>query len=170
MDYTREPILETVITPRDNYKLLVRGRHEEFIVNAVEIVSFSGALFFRSMEYPKNFIVPVSHYEVVEVLEAKMVVKNAEPEHVKIGGDKELRSDKKKKKKRQQHQQRLEENREPEKMVAMEEKQAKARPLIPPPSTLIKEKLHRYRNEEVVEEQLLSAPDIEEPVIEEEQK
>lgn len=79
MDYTREPIIETVITPREGFKLAVRnskgGSQEEYFVDAVELVSFGGACFFRSIERPKNFLVPVTDYEVMEVRETRMVLK-----------------------------------------------------------------------------------------------
>ncbi len=94
MDFTREPIIETVITPREGFRLVVRSSksagQEEHFVDALEIVSFGKALFFRSLERPKPFIVPVSDYEVLEVREPRMVLKAASFESpVKIG----LRSD-----------------------------------------------------------------------------
>lgn len=94
MDFTREPIIETVITPREGYRLVVRSSksagQEEHFVDALEIVSFGQALFFRSLERPKPFVVPVSDYEVLEVREPRMVLKAASCESpVKIG----LRSD-----------------------------------------------------------------------------
>ena len=79
MDFTREPIIETVITPREGYRLVVRSSknmaQEEHFVEALEVVSFGSALFFRCRERPKPFIVPVSDYEILEVREAKMMLK-----------------------------------------------------------------------------------------------
>jgi hypothetical protein len=79
VDFTREPIIETVITPREGYRLVVRSSkniaQEEHFVEALEVVSFGSALFFRSKERPKPFIVPVGDYEILEVREAKMVLK-----------------------------------------------------------------------------------------------
>lgn len=94
MDFTREPIVETVITPKDGCKLVVRSSkssgQEEYFVDAVEIVAFGNALFFRSIEKPKAFLVPVSDYEVLEVREARMVLKNVGVERtIKIGGGRE---------------------------------------------------------------------------------
>lgn len=94
MDFTREPIIETIITPREGYKLVIRSStsagQEEYFVDAVEIVAFGNALFFRSLERPKSFLVPVSDYEVVEVREARMVLKNVGLERsIKIGGGRE---------------------------------------------------------------------------------
>lgn len=94
MDFTREPIIETIITPRDGCKLVIRSSkgvgQEEYFVDAVEVVSFGQALFYRSMERPKAFLVPISDYEVLEVREARMVLKNVGPDRsIKIGGGRE---------------------------------------------------------------------------------
>lgn len=94
MDYTREPIIETVITPREGCKLVVRNSkgagQEEYFVDAIEVVSFGSSSFFRSIERPKPFLVPVSDYEVLEVREARMVLKNVGLDRsIKIGGGRE---------------------------------------------------------------------------------
>jgi hypothetical protein len=94
VDFTREPIIETIITPKEGYKLVVRTSkgtaQEEYFVEAVEVVSFGNAQFFRSLERPKSFIVPVSDYEVLEVREPRMVLKNAGLDRsIKIGGGRE---------------------------------------------------------------------------------
>ncbi len=91
MNFTREPIIETVITPRDGCKLVVRSskgaQSEDYIVDAVEVVSFGHSCFFRSQERPKSFLVPVSDYEVLETKEARMILKNTQSEQpIKIGG------------------------------------------------------------------------------------
>lgn len=94
MDFTREPIIETVITPKEGCKLVVRSSksagQEEYFVDAVEVVSFGNALFFRSIERPKAFLAPASDYEVLEVREARMVLKNVGLDRtIKIGGGRE---------------------------------------------------------------------------------
>ncbi len=99
MNFTREPLIETIITPKEGYKLLVRSSkttgQEEYQVDAVEVVSFGRSFFFRSQEKPKSFLVPVSDYEVVEVKEARLTLKNANIERaIKIGGGKEQRAPK----------------------------------------------------------------------------
>lgn len=91
MNFTREPIIETIITPKDGYKLVVRnskgGSQEEYQVDAVEVVSFGHSFFFRSLERPKSFLVPATDYEVVEAKETRVVLKNASIERsIKIGG------------------------------------------------------------------------------------
>ena len=100
MNFTREPIIETIITPREGCRLVIRVQQtrldEEFSVDAVEVVSFGQALFFRSLEKPSPFLVPVGDYEVVEVKESRVVLKNAQYERtIKIGGGREgsLRKD-----------------------------------------------------------------------------
>lgn len=91
MDFTRQPIIETVISPRDGHKLLIRNskeaNQEEYLVNAIEIVSFGSALFFRCLERkPKAFLLPIADYDVVEVKEARMALKNISTDKpIKIG-------------------------------------------------------------------------------------
>ena len=94
MNFTREPIIETIITPKEGFKLVVRSSkaegQEEYLVDAVEVISFGQALFFRNLEKPKSFLVPVADYEVVEVKESRAVLKNAQFErNIKIGGGRE---------------------------------------------------------------------------------
>ncbi len=94
MNFTREPIIETVITPREGCKLVVRSskgaNQEDYFVDAVEVVSFGHSFFFRSLERPKSFIVPVSDYEILEIKETRMVLKNVSGERsIKIGGGRE---------------------------------------------------------------------------------
>lgn len=86
MLFTREPIIETVITARNGYRLCVRNSKspvEELLVDALEIVSFGQALFFRCIERPKAFLLPVSDYEVSEVRETRLVLKHMAQEVVK---------------------------------------------------------------------------------------
>lgn len=95
MNFTREPIIETIISPREGCKLLVRssksgGPGEEYYVDAIEVVSFGRAFFFRSLERPKPFLVPASDYEVFEVKETRVALKTASPDrNIKIGGGRE---------------------------------------------------------------------------------
>jgi hypothetical protein len=94
VDFTREPIIETIISPREGYKLLVRNtkgeKAEEYYIDAVEVVSFGRAFFFRSLEKPKAFLVPTGDYEVLEVREARLAVKHVSHERsIKIGGGRE---------------------------------------------------------------------------------
>lgn len=94
MNFTREPIIETIISPREGNKLLVRnsksGSGEEYYVDAVEVVSFGHAFFFRSLERPKSFLLPVSDYEIMEVKETRVALKHVSHErNIKIGGGKE---------------------------------------------------------------------------------
>ncbi|MDB6080877.1 MAG: hypothetical protein JWO53_149 [Chlamydiia bacterium] len=91
MDFTREPIIETIITPREGYRLAVRSSkslgQEEHFVESLEVVSFGNAFFFRSTERPKPFLVPVADYEVLEVREPRMMLKTQLPAgSVKIAG------------------------------------------------------------------------------------
>ncbi len=101
VNFTREPIIETIISPKDGYKLCIKsskgGSGEEYFVDAIEVVSFGQSMFYRSLERPKPFLVPVMDYEVTEVKEARVVLKNVAPErNIKIGGgrDASLRASK----------------------------------------------------------------------------
>lgn len=94
MDFTREPIIESVITPKEGCKLVIRSSkgsgQEEFFVDAVEVVSFGNTFFLRSLERPKSFLVPASDYEILEVRETRMVLKNVGiDQSIKIGGGRE---------------------------------------------------------------------------------
>lgn len=94
MDFTRQPVLETIITPREGFKLVVRSSkgnsQEEYFVEAVEIVTFGSATFLRSLEKPKCFLLPVSDYEILEVRETRVVLKHAgTAKSIKIGTTKE---------------------------------------------------------------------------------
>lgn len=94
MNFTREPIIETIITPKEGYKLVVRnskgGSQEEYTVDAVEVISFGHSFFFRSLEKPKAFLVPVTDFEIVETKETRVVLKTATIERsIKIGGGRE---------------------------------------------------------------------------------
>lgn len=99
MDFTREPIIETVITPKEGCKIVVRSSknvgQEEYFVDALEVVSFGKAMFFRSLEKPKAFLVPANDYEILEVREARMVLKNVGLDRsIKIGGGREAKAPK----------------------------------------------------------------------------
>ena len=91
MNFTREPIIETVITPKEGCKLTIRntkGGNSEYSVDAIEVVNFGNALFFRSLERPKSFILPISDYEVVEMKETRVAIKTAQVEKsVKISSN-----------------------------------------------------------------------------------
>ncbi len=94
MHFTREPIIESVITPREGCRITLRNSknnsQEEYIVEAVEVVSFGNALFFRSLEKPKAFLLPVNDYEIVETKETRVILKSISLEKsIKIGGGRE---------------------------------------------------------------------------------
>lgn len=83
MYFTREPIVESVITPASGHKLVVKPSNHnstfEYRVEAVEIVSFPGGLFYRNIEGTKTFLVPAKDYEVVEVRESRLSLKLSSP-------------------------------------------------------------------------------------------
>ena len=94
MNFTREPIIETIITPKDGFRLTVRSSkgqsQEEYSVEALEVVSFGNALFFRSSEKPRSFLLPITDYEIIESREPKIVLKNHTIDKtIKIAGGRE---------------------------------------------------------------------------------
>jgi hypothetical protein len=205
-------MIETVITPKEGFKLSVRGskgsQQEEYLVESVEVVSFGRSHFFRSLEKPKPFLVPVTDYEVVELREARMVLKGAGFEKsIKIGGGKESQKEPSEEKvlspvgeeilpqeksepapqqqpyqekkrgkryRRKGHHSREEafnaqsqsqegnhvagESSPEEKKEPVEAAPVVIRKLIPPPSTLIKEKLARIKG--ALDEELFPAKEV----------
>lgn len=229
MNFTREPIIETVITPREGCKLVVRSSkgstQEDYFVDAVEVVSFGHSFFFRSQERPKSFLVPVSDYEILELKETRMVLKNAASDRsIKIGGGREASprareegspdvlsesrpapeaqpADRKRENKRRRGRRGRDRPQEPSKSPEVpkegtaESKGAESEPpedllqseasakpaaegkekapsfiskLFPPPQTLIKESLSRYKpaESEVEEVPLQEKPPIDETIFE----
>ncbi|MGE3954788.1 MAG: hypothetical protein AB7F31_06360 [Parachlamydiales bacterium] len=184
VNFTREPIIESVITPREGCKLVVRNTkgagQEEYLVDALEVVSFGAAVFFRSLERPKNFLLPVSDYEVLEVRETRMVLKHMlEPEKkqkVEQKTDEEAPAPKEKRRERRRGRRRGRKEGAEEGMEGEEESAElppareeapppppKAAPnrealykMPPPPSALISETIGRYK-------EMLVAADEEEP-------
>ena len=187
MNFTREPIIETVITPKIGCKLVVRNSKgvdkQEYIVDAVEVVSFGTALFFRSLERPKSFLVPVSDYEIMEHKEARMVLKAAVIEKsVKIGkrDNNNAKASKDKKNETKTEDQKVERKKDkkkgrkkrPEKEIKQAEKPkieevisekptkeeqvspSIIRKLFPPPNKLIKENLTTFKAEGVFEDEI----------------
>ena len=177
MNFTREPILESVITPREGCKLVVRNSksagQEEYFVDAVEIVSFGGAHFFRSLERPKSFLVPISDYEVLETRETRVMLKAATyGEKTQRGPVEEETPKAEKKKTRRTRRRKTKEAKEEAKEEAPKEEAVKGEAtapaedkvpssILPPPPTLISESIGRYK------EMLEMEPPTTEPIAEE---
>jgi hypothetical protein len=94
VNFTREPLIETVISSKEGHKLALRnskgGSQEDFFVDAIEVISFGKTSFYRSLEKPKSFLIPVGDYEILEVRETRMVLKSASVERgIKIAGGRE---------------------------------------------------------------------------------
>ncbi len=198
MNFTREPIIETVITPREGYKLLIRrskaSSEEEYMVESVEVISFGSALFFRSLDRMRSFLVPVGDYEVLERREQKMVLKTPVIEKsIKIAGgntfirkeetlnssDEEEKSDRRDKRKGRKGRKPEKIEKEPmpyqqQEVVAapavVEEQVSPAiiRKLIPPPTKLIKDHMSRYRQFDDPTKEIVSPEEVTypEPLVE----
>ena len=173
MNFTREPIVETVITPKEGFKLTIRNSRgsnlEEYSVDAVEVVSFGNSYFFRNREKPKAFILPLSEYEVLETKETRTILKTPQVEKsIKIG-------DQSKAEKRTQEKKSLS-KKEPKKIQRkrvgkpkIEEALPKKEPLkgekapvssprktlLPPPTSLISEQINRYKDYLIAQEPAL---------------
>jgi hypothetical protein len=94
VNFTREPIIETIISAKDGHKLSIRSSKnpgtEEYLVDAVEVVSFGGSFFYRSQERVKAFFLPANDYEIQEVKETRVLIKNPTlDKSVKIAGGKD---------------------------------------------------------------------------------
>ena len=190
MDFTREPVVESVVTPKEGCKLVIRSSktsgQEEYFVDAVEVVRFGEAVFFRSLERPKSFLVPVTDYEVVEVRETRMVLKTSGGDKgaIKIGGgraaekgesekeskksegrvEKKRRRGSRRRKAREEREETVKEETSPEAEVTAElEGELTAEggkaiispsltSLLPPPKTLIRETISRYKEDDLFKE------------------
>lgn len=172
MNFTRDPIIETIITARDGHKILIRDvnlSHDEHYVDMLEVIRMGEACFYRSLEKPKPFIVPAAHFELIEVREPRVALKAplTVEKGIKIAPSKEAKEEelspkpeKKKEKKRtrkrkeraEKSQDDVQQDHETEPEVVME-----PRTLIPPPSTLISETLSKYKNSSAIEELALEA-------------
>lgn len=162
MDFTREPLVETVITPKEGFKLIIRASsgnsEEEYSVGAVEVVSFGNCYFFRSLEKPKAFLLPMTEYEVVESRETRTVLKKPQVEKsIKIGGGKKTEStdeaeEEPKKKERKRSRKKRATKEEKTEVAPTEEVKKEETPppprrtLLPPPTSLISDQIDRYKN------------------------
>ena len=90
MNFTREPILETIIAAKEGFKLKLKStKHEgaaEYVVDAVEVVSFGTTFFYRSGEPAHTFFVPAQDFEIVQVRQARLMLKTPVDGAVKIAG------------------------------------------------------------------------------------
>jgi len=171
--FTREPIIETIITPREGHKLILRSaRHqessEEFCVDMVEVIALGHQAFYRYLDKPKSFILPASDYELVEVRETRVMLKApAIEQDIKIAGGKEAKKEKEvaatpetKQERRRKKTRKAASTTEAGSKPVIEEEVPLPRPpvsvekpiLIPPPSTLISDTIARYKEMSAIEE------------------
>jgi len=180
VNFTREPIIETIITPKEGFRLVIRNSNgnsqEEYSVNSVEVVSFGKSFFFRSLEKPKAFLLPVSDYEVLESREIRTVLKKPQIDKpIKIAGgkasgksrEKEVSSEKESRGALPEEPQKRERDKtshrprfaKKEDLSSSKEGPAPKeqgvppirRTLLPPPTSLISEQISRYKDYLMVE-------------------
>lgn len=155
MDFTREPIIETIIAPRDGCSLIIRntkgGNYEDYIVDSVEVVCFGKSYFFRSSERSKSFLLPVSDYEVLETrdtmpsLKIPGADKSSKPEKKTMQSHREESrggSERKSMKRREPRKRASDHNESGHSKWHSTRDEGRAN-LIPPPPDLISKKYHR---------------------------
>ncbi|MCH9621272.1 MAG: hypothetical protein S4CHLAM20_06900 [Chlamydiia bacterium] len=102
MNFTREPILETIISAKEGYKLSIKSTKSEgsaeYLVEAVEVVCFGTTYFYRSAEPAHTFFVPAQDFEIVQVRQTRLVLKTPTEKNIKIAGGDNLKSQNDKKK------------------------------------------------------------------------
>ncbi len=90
MNFTREPILETIISAKEDYKLKIKStKHEgsaEYLVDAVEVVCFGTTFFYRSGEPAHTFFVPAQDFEIEQVRQVRISLKTPTETNIKIAG------------------------------------------------------------------------------------
>ena len=90
MNFTREPILETIISAKEDYKLRLKStKHEgsaEYLVDAVEVVCFGTTFFYRSGEPAHTFFVPAQDFEIEQIRQVRLALKTPTETNIKIAG------------------------------------------------------------------------------------
>lgn len=154
MDFTRDPIIETIIAPRDGCRLIIRntkgGNHEEYIVDSIEVVCFGKSYFFLSSERAKSFLLPVSDYEVLETkdtipsLKVPGTDKSSKPEKKMMQSHREeSRGSERKPMKRRESRKRSSDHNESGHSKWHSNREDGRANLIPPPPDLISKKYQR---------------------------
>lgn len=174
MNFTREPIVETIISAKEGYKLSIKSSKttngEEYLVDAVEVVSYHGSFFYRCQERPKTFFIPANDFEIVEVKETRILIKNPNiDKNIKIAGGKEKQAkaeeQPKEAPKQEQKREKKKGRRGKTKVIEAKEQQPKPKEikesteekdqdkpsvfshLLTPPTGLISETLVKYKQE-----------------------
>ena len=90
MNFTREPIIETIISAKEGYKLKIKNTRNspdsEYLVDAVQVVSFGSTFFYRSCESAVFFLLPTQEFEIVQVRQSKILLKVPVERSIKIAG------------------------------------------------------------------------------------
>ena len=90
MNFTREPILETIISAKEGYKLSIKSTKSdstvEYLVDAVEVVCFGTTYFYRSGEPAHTFFIPAQDFEIMQVRQTRLVLKTPTEKNIKIAG------------------------------------------------------------------------------------
>ena len=93
MNFTREPILETIISAKEDYKLRLKSTKNEgsaeYLVDAVEVVCFGTTFFYRSGEPAHTFFIPAQDFEIEQVRQVRLALKTPTETNIKIAGGSE---------------------------------------------------------------------------------
>lgn len=81
MLFTRQPIVETIITPKEGFQLQLKSSSnsttERYSADVLELVIYGFTPFYRSLEGPRPFLVPAGQFEVEQVRESRVLLKHA---------------------------------------------------------------------------------------------
>lgn len=138
MYFTREPIIQTIISAREGYTICIRSlsTEEEVQVEVVELVTFDTMSFYRCTEKGTMYLLPANNYQILEERVQSMVLKTTgrKDKEIRIGKGKEegevlQKEDKKKSRKKNKAIRAKEsENRESEKIRDSEKSREAEKP------------------------------------------
>ena len=145
MEYTREPIIQSVIAAREGHKLNVSNQvgSQLYVVDSLQVVLFGDTPFYRNIEGVQEFMCPAAHYSIEEIKESKIALKMSKERKIKISSkeseeNKPQRPRKNTKVKPQKNQ--------------MSEKEPESIALFQPPSFLISDSIQAMTKNNVASE------------------
>ena len=134
MHFTRDPIVETVLTARDGYKfnLTHMSNGKEYSTTVVQIVSIGNVVCYCSVDQVDSFLLPLAEYQLVEVKEAKLPLKMPSEKTSDSG---RFNKPSRKRRKKPYKAEKEESPQQPQKKD--DENQKFSAKMIPPPSNLV---------------------------------
>lgn len=83
MLFTRQPTVETIITPKEGYHLQLKNNRADgqgYQADAIELVVYGNVPFYRSLEGARPFLLPAAQFELEQVREGRQTLKYAQYE------------------------------------------------------------------------------------------